>query len=189
MTTITITLDNTITIPLGRNSIYGTLDVDVARFPSNSLLAIWMYGLKQIVNDAMATKVAKDGADLTDEQIAAKAAAKLEALYDGTLRVRSETVAADAYEAEAIRQAKRHTIAFLTKAGEMKNIPKGTEDRMMFALNRHLKSREKPETTEAAYLATFFTTSTGKAIKARAIKTVDERRADEADMADIAALL
>jgi hypothetical protein len=182
MTTITITLDDTITVSLGRNSVYGTLDVDVMRLPANAIEYVWHYGLKQVLNDAMATKTDKEGNALENDAIAEKALNKLKALYEGNLRMRSEAVAADAYEAEAIREAKRHTIAVLTKAGEMKNIPKGTEDRMMFALNRHLKSKGKPETTEAAYLATFFTTPTGKAIKARAIKTVDERRELSADM-------
>jgi len=189
MTTITITLDDTITIPLGRNSVYGALDVQVAKLPDNALHYIWMYGLKQVLNDAMATKVDTDGTALTDEQIANKAWNKIGALYDGTLRMRGEAVAADAYEAEAIREAKRHTIAVLTKAGVMKNIPKGTENRMMFALNRELVKQGKPETTEAEYLATFFTTKIGKAIKARAIKTVDDRRADAGDMEDIVSLI
>jgi len=185
MTTITITLDETITIALGRNSVYGTLDVDVARLPSNALEYVWMYGLKQVINDAMATKTIKDGddvRDLTNDEIAEKALNKLDALYDGTLRMRGEAVAADAYEAEAIREAKRYIIAALSKAGLMKNIPKGTDNRMMFTINRELKAKGKPETTEADYLAIFFTTKTGKAIKTRAIKTVDERRADATDM-------
>jgi len=188
MATITITLDDVITIPLGRNSVYGTLDVEVARLPQNALHYIAMYGLKQVINDAMATKTVKDGdeiRDMTADEIADKAFAKLDALYDGTLRMRGEAVAADAYEAEAIREAKRHTIAVFTKAGLMKNIPKGTENRMMFALNRELAAKGKPEMTEADYLANFFTTKVGKAITERARETVDQRRADAGDMEDI----
>jgi len=185
MSTITITLDETITIPLGRNSVYGTLDIDVARLPANALEYIWMYGLKQVVNDAMATKVDRNNDILPNEVIAQKARDKLGALYEGIVRMRGEAVAADAYEAEAIREAKRYTIAVFTKAGIMKNIPKGTENRMMFALNRELAAKGKPETTESDYLATFFTTKAGKAIKARAIKTVDERRELTADIEDL----
>jgi len=189
MASITIDLPDTITIPLGRNSIYGTLDVEVARLPANALEYIAMYGFKQVINDAMATKTVKDGdeiRDMTADEIAEKASAKLEALYDGTLRMRGEAVAADAYEAEAIREAKRYIIDFLSKQGEMKNIPKGTENRMMFALNRHLRSKGRPETTESVYLnEVFFLTKAGKAIKARAVETVNQRRADAADMEDI----
>ena len=182
MTTITITLDDTITVSLGRNSVYGTLDVDVMRLPANAIEYVWHYGLKQVLNDAMATKTDKDGKALDGAAIGQKAVDKLNALYEGNLRMRGEAVAADAYEAEAIREAKRHTIAVFSKAGLMKNIPKGTEDRMMYALHRALKAKSKPMMTEAEYLANFFTTKVGKAIRARAIKTVDERRALAADI-------
>src|SRR6188474_911487 len=189
MASITIDLPDTIVIPLGRNSVYGTLAIDVERLPHNALDYIWHYGLRQVINDAMATKTVKDGdeiRDMTADEIADKASAKLEALYEGTLRMRGEAVAADAYEAEAIREAKRYIIAFLSKQGEMKNIPKGTENRMMFALNRHLRSKGRPETTESVYLnEVFFLTKAGKAIKARAIETVNQRRADADDMEDI----
>jgi len=185
MTTITIDLDDTIILPLGRNSVYGTLDINVAKLPDNALAYIWQYGLKQVINDAMATKEDKDGNKLTNAQVGQKAVDKLAALYDGTLRMRGEAVAADAYEAEAIREAKRHTIAVFTKAGIMKNIPKGTENRMMFALNRELAAKGKPEITEAEYLANFFTTKAGKAIMARAIETVDARRNDESDINEL----
>jgi hypothetical protein len=185
MTTIKITLDDTITIPLGRNSVYGTLNIVVGQLPDNALEYIWSYGLKQVLNDAMATKVDKDGNALSNEEIAAKALAKRDALYEGTIRMRGEAVAADAYEAEAIREAKRHVIAVFSKNGLMKDIPKGTDNRMIYALNRHLASQGKPETTEADYLAIFFETKTGKAIRERAIKTVDERRTLAADMDDL----
>jgi len=185
MTTITITLDDTITIQLGRNSVYGTLDVDVAKLPANALAYIWSYGLKQVINDAMATKVDKDGEPLADVQVGQKAADKLGALYAGVIRMRGEAVAADAYEAEAIREAKRYIIAMLSKAGLMRDIPKKTENRMMFVLNRELTAKGKPETTESDYLALFFTTKTGKAIKKRAIKTVDERRELAADIEEL----
>jgi len=182
MTTITIDLPETISIPLGRESAYGALTVQWDRFPMNALQYIAGYGLKQVLNDAMATKTDKDGKALDGAAIGQKAVDKLNALYEGNLRMRGEAVAADAYEAEAIREAKRHTIAVFSKAGLMKNIPKGTEDRMMYALHRALKAKSKPMMTEAEYLANFFTTKVGKAIRARAIKTVDERRALAADI-------
>jgi hypothetical protein len=182
MTNISIDLPDRITIMLGRNSIYGTLTVDVDRLPENALEYIWSYGLKQVLNDAMATKVDKNNDILPNEVIAQKARDKLDALYEGVVRMRGEAVAADAYEAEAIREAKRFTIAFLTKKGVMKDIPKGTEDRMMYALNRYLVSQGKSETTEVDYMKAFFDGPNGPTIKARAIKTVDEKRALIADM-------
>ena len=185
MFTITIDLNDTITIPLGRNSVYGTLDVDVARLPANAREYIWQYGLKQVINDAMATKTDKEGRDLTNDEIAAKAAAKLDALYEGTLRMRSESVAADEYEAEAIKEAKRFTIAFLTNKGFMKDIPPKTDNRMMYAINRWFASQGKPETIEADYLAAFFKGPNGEAVRARAKKTVDEKRAAIEEMEEL----
>jgi hypothetical protein len=184
MASITIDLPDTITIPLGRNSVYGTLDVDVERLPHNALEYVWSYGLRQVINDAMATKVDKDGNALSDREVGLKAYDKLQALYAGTLRMRGEAIAADAYEAEAIREAKRHTISVFTKAGLMKNIPKGTENRMMFVINRELTAKGKSEMTESAYLANFFTTKVGEAIIERARKTVDERRELATDITD-----
>jgi len=152
----------------------------------NALQYLWLYGLTQGVNDARAEPTdKKTGEDLTSEQKVAKCQEKLDALYSGIIRRRGEAVAVDAYEAEAIREAKRHVIAVLSKAGLMKNIPKGTENRMMFVINRELTAKGKPATTESTYLATFFETKTGKAIKAQAIKTVDDRRANSSDLDEI----
>lgn len=185
MTTISIDLPETVTIPLGRDSIYGTLTVEWTRFPMNALQYIAAYGLKQVINDAMATKVDKDGNALDGDEIAAKAEAKLDALYEGTLRMRGESVAVDEYEAEAVRMAKRHIIKGFTKSGLMRDIPKGTEDRMMFALNRHLISLDKPEMTEGEYMAVFFGTPTGKVIIRQAREAVDARRTLGNDLDDL----
>jgi len=186
MTTITIDIPDTFVLPIGRNSLHGSLTVEWDRFPMASLQYILMNGVKQAVNDARAEPVdKKTGIAYTSEEIHAKAAAKLAALYDGSNRVRSESVAADAYAAEALREAKRYTIAVFSKAGLMKNIPPKTDNRLMFALDRHLKSLGKPLQSEAEYFETFFTTPKGKAIKAQAIKTVDERRADSANADDM----
>lgn len=185
MTTITIEVPDTITLPIGRNSVHGSLIVDPTKFPMNALQYLWMYGLTQSLNDVRSDPKDKDGNLLTSAQKVEKCQEKLEALYAGTIRMRGEAVAADVYEAEAIREAKRHVIATFSKNGLMKDIPKGTDNRMMYALNRHLVSQGKPETTEADYLAMFFETKTGKAIRERAIKTVDERRSLMADMDDL----
>ena len=185
MFTITIDLSDVITIPLGRNSVYGTLDIDVARLPSTAREYVFLYGLKQVINDAMAIKTDKDGKVLGNDAVAEKALNKRDALYDGTIRMRSESVAADAYEAEAIREAKRFTIAFLTKKGHMKDIPPKTENRILYAINRYLVSQGKPETTEADYLAAFFAGPNGETVRERARKIVDDRRALEADMDEL----
>ena len=185
MVDITITLDDTITIPLGRNSAYGTVEVLPSQFPANTLAFVWSYGLRQILNDARATTTDKDGNDLGPDAIRAKVIDKLDALYAGELRMRGETIAADAYEAEAIREAKRHVIAQLSKAGLMRDIPKDTKNRLMYAVNRLRVKDGKPEISEAAFMDTFLDTPVGKGIRERARATVDARRAEAADLSDI----
>jgi len=186
MPTITIDMPDTHVLPIGRNSLHGSLTVDWSRFPMSSLQYIAMNGVKQAVNDARAEPVdKKTGKAYTSEEILAKAAAKLAALYDGSNRVRTESTAADEYEAEAIKEAKRFTIAFLTKKGHMKDIPPKTENRILYAINRYLASQGKPETTEADYLVTFFAGPNGEAVRERARKIVDDRRELEADMDEL----
>lgn len=185
MVDITITLPDSLQIALGRNSVYGTLDVLPAQFPPNSLEFIWNYGLRQILNDARATTTDKDGNDLTADEIRQKVADKLTALYAGELRIRGESIAADAYEAEAIREAKRHIAAVLSKAGRMKDIPKDTKNRVLYAINRERAKEGKPDVTEGEYMAVFLETKVGQAIRVRARETVDRRRAEAADLDDI----
>lgn len=185
MVDITITLDNAITIPLGRNSAYGTVEVLPAQFPVNSLEFIWGYGLRQILNDARATTTDKDGNDLTADEIRQKVLDKLTALYAGELRVRGESIAADAYEAEAIREAKRHIMSELSKNGLMKDIPKDTKNRLMYAINRIREKAGQPEISEGAYMESFLSTKVGKAIRVRARETVDRRRAESSNIEDL----
>lgn len=184
MAIITIEVDDAIVIPLGKGR-FGTLTIDPTRLPMNALQYLWYYGCKKGINDAIAEKHDKNGDDMTPEAVAAKAAAKLQALYDGTIRVRGESLAVDEYEVEAIRMAKRHIIKSLSKAGLMTGIPKGTEDRMMFAINKHLRKLGKSETDEGAYLKMFFGTPVGMVIVKQAREAVDARRALGNDLDDL----
>ncbi len=181
MPTITITLEN-LTYNLGRNAEYGTISVDLNRLPHNALVYLFDYGLRQVLNDSIATKEDKHGNKLYSKQITAKARAKLEALYDGTIRTRGEAVASDPYEVEAFKEMKRHLVAVLTKAGMMRDIPKGTTDRFMFVVNRMQAKAGKPETTEREYLLDRLATPAGVKIAEAAHRTVDERRALEDDV-------
>jgi hypothetical protein len=180
-----IPVDRIITLPLGRNAAYGTLDVDTTRLPANATEYVWLYGLKQVINDAMATKVDKDGKDLSAQEIADKADAKLQALYDGTLRMRGESTPSDPYEAQAYREAKIYVVAALNKRGAMKSIPKDTKNRFMYAVNRELAKVGKPEMDEGAYLAMVLDGKQGASIRERARRIVDERRDTELEMDDL----
>jgi hypothetical protein len=179
MANITIETPDSISYKLGRNAEYGTITVELERLPQVALFYLFDYGLRQVLNDSIATKEDKNGNKL---DVAAKAHAKLDALYDGSIRTRGEAITSDPYEAEAFKEMKRHLVAVLTKSGLMRDIPKGTQDRFMFVVNRMQAKAGKPETTEREYLLDRLATPAGVKIAEAARKTVDERRALEDDV-------
>jgi hypothetical protein len=63
----------TIVVPLGRNGKYGTLTCDCTKFNETVQKHVWEYGLRQCLNDAIASKEDDDGVKLTNEQLVAKA--------------------------------------------------------------------------------------------------------------------
>jgi len=137
------------TIPLGRGAKYGIIEVDDSRFNDEVSEYLWLYGIRQVLNDAMATKTDKDGADLSDAEIREKAEKRLLALYEGTLRQRGESVEPlDPVEAVAFGEVRKAITAQLKADGEWKDIPKGTRNVMMFVLNRMLAKNGMLETDE-----------------------------------------
>lgn len=102
-----ITIPDTTTIPLGRNAVYGQLAVDLQRLPPHVHDYVYAYGLRQVLNDAMAQKKDEDGNALTDDVIRAKAEKRLDNMYAGELRARGDAAEpADPVEAEAYKLAK-----------------------------------------------------------------------------------
>lgn len=95
-------------VPLGRNGKYGSLMVDIINFTPEIHGHIYAYGLRQILNDAMADKTDDDGNPLPADQIVAKAEKRLNALYAGELRARNGSAAepVDPVEREAFRMAR-----------------------------------------------------------------------------------
>lgn len=99
-------LHTTMTVPLGRGGKYGQMDVILEQLPETSRDHIFIYGLRQILNDAIADKTDDDGAALPTEALVAKAQRRLDTLYSGELRVRRETAEpADSVERIAARMA------------------------------------------------------------------------------------
>lgn len=185
---ITIDTDHKITLDIGKKVRFGSIEIDLDRMPQIALNYIFNYGLRQTFNDKVADKTDNKSPtkeQLTAEQIVAKAQARLDALYAGTIRVRSAGIATDEYELEAFKEMKRHLIAQLNKAHKMDNIPKGTKDRFMYAVNRMMADNGKPETTEREYLLDRLTnTKIGQVIREQAIEAVNKRRALEDEAAD-----
>lgn len=143
------------TIPLGRGAKYGTIDVDDSRFNTEVEEYLWLYGIRQVLNDAMATKTDKDGNELSEPEIRAKAEHRLQALYDGTLRQRGESIEPlDPVEAIAWGEVRKAIISQLKVDGEWKDIPKGTRNVMMFVLNRMMAKAGMPEADEESIITT-----------------------------------
>lgn len=95
-----------IQVPLGRGGKFGTMPVATEHFNLRVHTHIYEYGLRQILNDAMADKTDEDGAPLPPDQIVAKAEKRLAALYAGELRVRSASAEPlDPVEREAYQMA------------------------------------------------------------------------------------
>ncbi len=97
----------TVVVPLGRNARFGHFDVDTSKLTQTVHEHIYKYGIRQILNDAMADKTDDDGKTLSDEDIVAKAQKRLDTLYSGELRThRASSEPIDPVEREAYRIAR-----------------------------------------------------------------------------------
>lgn len=139
---ITIDTAPLLKLPLGRASKYGSLDVEPERFPANVQTYIYTYGLRQVLNDAMADKTDENGDPLPADQIIAKAEKRLANMYAGELRAQRENSSepADPIEAEAYKLAKQ-AMTDAYKAIGAWDVPKGTKDRFAFVIARRRAER------------------------------------------------
>lgn len=136
-----ITIADTYKVPLGRNARYGYLTVDHGRLPEAVREHVWEYGLRQVLNDAIASKAEfnKDGKkvrDYTDDELFDKAAKKLETLYAGELRSRSAGEPVDPFEAACYSIAINRLTLWAKAIG--KDVPKDikAKDRLLYVVNR-----------------------------------------------------
>lgn len=163
-------IDVTIGSEKANSRVYGVITVDSSKFNPEIDRHIWVYGLKQLLNDAASDKKDKDGNFLDDDAVLAKSEKKLDALYTGDLRKTAEP--ADPFGAECYR------IAMADLAAAMKpkavNVPKGTTDRLMFVINRELAKAGKPEIDRATAYAGYMAKN-GKSVEKRATANMAER--------------
>jgi hypothetical protein len=133
-------------VPLGRNGKYGTMQVDGEKFNETVDRHIYDYGLRQILNDAMADKTDDDGNMLPIDQIVAKAQKRLDALYTGDLRVRraGDAEPTDPVEAEIARSVKAIMHNVYTEIGAYKSVPKGTKNRLLWVANDRRAAKSLP---------------------------------------------
>lgn len=156
-------------IPLGRAAKYGQLNVELERLPYQVKDYIFEYGLRQVLNDAMATKTDEDGNVLTAEEIVAKAEKRLANLYDGTLRSRSagDAEPLDPFEAECYRIAIADLQSIFRAGGKFKGLPKGTKDQLMFVVNAE-RAKQGLGEIDRPEMVKLFMAKNGKAVEQRA---------------------
>jgi hypothetical protein len=175
----------TIIVPLGRNGKYGHFDVEADRFNNTVHEHIYKYGLRQIINDAMADKTDDDGNALATDVIVAKAQKRLDTLYSGDIRTRMAGSAEplDPIEAEAWRIVKADLVVMAKPFAEKVKGLKG--DAALLArinvsrVNRRMAEFASLEDAITAYLGG----PRGQAILKRAQRNVAER-AKAVDMAE-----
>lgn len=170
-------MQSILTLPLGRNAVYGTIEVDIRQFAEHVRDFIFEYGIRQLLNDAMATKVDKEGNDLTNDEIIAKAYNRRNNLYSGELRRAGNGTVADPFLAECYAEAKAQTIATLKKKGAWA-APKGTKNRFLHCINVLAAASGKSFDDEREFLDKVLEGPHGKDIKKRAKATVDARQSD-----------
>jgi hypothetical protein len=178
------TMYGNMNVPLGRNGKYGTMPVEGDRFNDTVDRHIYDYGLRQILNDAMADKTDDDGNALPTDQIVAKAQKRLDSLYAGDLRVRraGDAEPADPVEAEIARSVKAIMHNVYTEIGAYKLVPKGTKNRLLWVANdrRAQKNLEPFETLQEVIDEYMSKSPKAAAIRREAERTV-KMRADAGD--------
>jgi hypothetical protein len=127
-------MQGTMNVPLGRNGKYGAMTVDCDKFTPTVHDHIYTYGLRQLLNDAIADKTDDDGNTLPIDQLVAKAQKRLDTLYSGELRVSRAAEPIDPVEREAFRIAWEQIVAFLKKTPDWAET-KGEKDRALATAN------------------------------------------------------
>lgn len=175
-----VTIEDIVTVPLGRAGKYGQMGVTVGLLPEHVRAYVFVYGLRQVLNDAMATKVDEDGNALSADEIVAKAEKRLANLYDGTLRSRSSGDAEpiDPFDAECYRIVISDMQAILREGGKFKGLPKGTKDQLMFVVNRDRAAAGKAEIDRAELVKLYLAGKNGKAVARRAKEALESRTVD-----------
>lgn len=177
MTELNVTGYATVDVPLGRGAKLGHMTVDITRFTPAIHDYVYTYGLRQIINDAMADKTDDDGKPLPDDQIIAKAQKRLDNMYAGELRARREGGGepADPVEAEFQRLVWAMLGDGFKASGELKDVPKGTKDRVLAVINQRRTAKGQSEIDRTAACAAVAETPKGKALRKQAERTVRER--------------
>lgn len=160
-------------IPIGRKGKYGVVTVEREKLPEHIHDHIWLYGIRQILNDAVSDKT-----DLSDGDVFAKAQAKLDQLYEGIIRTRGiGKEPLDPVEAEAYKMAKEALEKAFRKVGLW---PKNGTDKFQRAVDARRLAQHLPEMDEADFIAEWLDKNPDvrkaaeRVVKARAVKIDDD---------------
>lgn len=172
-----ITIPDTITIPLGRASIYGTLDVPVTKLPPHVLDYVFNYGVRQVLNDAMAQKKDDEGNELPKDQIRAKAEKRLDNMLAGNLRLQRESAEpVDPIEAEAHSLAKAQLTKVFQATPYWKEADGKGGKRLLNVINNHRQAKNaEPFETLTDALTQFLEHESNKKFWDTARRNVKER--------------
>jgi len=163
-------------VPLGRAAKFGQLDVTPARFNDLIHAHIYEYGLRQILNDAMADKTDDDGTPLSDEAIVAKAQKRLDTLYSGELRThRASAEPVDPVEREAYRIARDN----IERGFRLLKIwPAKGKDKFDAAVAERCKTLDREPMSAEEYVVAYLEKNPG--VRTAAAKVVRERNRGDA---------
>ncbi len=142
-------------IPLGRAGKFGRLDVETDKFNEIVQKHVYTYGLRQILNDAMADKKDEDGNIVSINVLVAMAQKRLDTLYSGELRSRrSEIEPLDPIEQEFWVLARHELNAALKVL--LPTVPKGTKDRVLFLVNQNRRKADFESFADVGEMMDFF---------------------------------
>lgn len=163
-----------IIVPIGRAGKYGTVIVDGGHLNEQVHDYIWLYGIRQVLNDACSDK--KDGAGnpLTDAEVLALAQAKYDRLVLGELRKRGESAEPlDPVEREAYRLAKDAIIKAFKEKGLW---PTKGEDKFQQAVDVRMVNLRMDPMDAGDYIEKWL--DANPSVRKRAARIVKERQAD-----------
>jgi hypothetical protein len=120
-------------VPLGRDAKYGYIDAKCESFPDFVQVHIYKYGLRQIINDAIADKTDDDGNELPLSEIQSRAMKRYDNLVAGELRKSAESV--DPVVREASKLVRAEITKLVKETAQYKSIePEKGVDRVLAAL-------------------------------------------------------
>lgn len=181
----TITIPDSISVAIGRGGKYGTLPIDLTRFNAEVNMYVYVYGLKQCLNDAASDKKDNNGDALDAAAVLAMSEKRLANMYAGELRARREFgEPADPVEAEVHKIAVANIRAMLGTIPVPKDV-KGPVPRLLHQINTSRADRKlEPVMDLAEAVALYMAGPKGATVRKSAERIVRERQSSAGELAE-----